>query len=442
MKSFIRGITLVTSLFSAACFSAITELPVALELYKAHLAFEEVFYYSESNQNVLQKKSHQIFDDLGWEKISSMEIKGSQAVMRREPYDLVSDILRDRLPFLRVRDQRGDKKVLKRWKRTQRWKDWSEVKSAYDKVSPIDSTSCSRYLGPKIPAIIESNSTAYKNSIRVCFSTNGLGSIVYITAKKYHYINGRFQPPAGNVGILWLPWLDGTSLAGSVRAFNALLSKGVQNSIPDSKKEPPRNSKKISSGTGFFINNNTLMTNQHVVDKCESISVKGHGIGTVLAEDKDNDLAIVRVVQPSLYHLNLADGPVRLGDNLVVLGYPLQGVLAESINMTKGNVSSLAGINGATNLFQMTAPIQPGNSGGPVIDEFGKVAGIATSTLNHEFALERLNTLPQSVNFAIRHTVAKNFLQVYGVKIGDGSDDITDYKKMAESVKPIKCSSY
>ena len=90
----------------------------------------------------------------------------------------------------------------------------------------------------------------------------------------------------------------------------------------------------------------------------------------------------------------------------------------------------------------MTAPIQPGNSGGPVINEFGKVAGIATSTLNHEFALDRLNTLPQSVNFAIRHTVAENFLQVYGVKIGDGSDDITDYKKMAESVKPIKCSSY
>jgi S1-C subfamily serine protease len=443
MKLFIYGITLATSLFSAACFSAILgKIPVSLEFYKTHLAFEEVYYYSELNRDDLQVKTNQIFNGLGWEQISSQQVKGSQGVMRREPYNLMSDILRDRLPFLRARDLRGDKKVVKRWRRTQRFKDWGQVGAAYDKISASDSTSCTRYLGPKIPAMIESTSNAFKNSIRVCLSTKGQGSIVFITAKKYHYIDGRFQQPAGMVGVLWLPWLDGTSLADSVRTFNDLLSINVDKSIPDNKKEPSKSPQKISSGTGFFINNYMLMTNQHVVDECESISVKSHGLGTVLAEDRDNDLAIIQVGQPNLYHLNLADSPVRLGDDLVVLGYPLQGVLAESINMTKGNVSSLAGINGATNLFQMTAPIQPGNSGGPVINDSGKVAGIATSTLNHAFAMERLNTLPQSVNFAIRHTVVRNFLQVYGVKIGDGSDGIADYTNMAEAVKSIKCSSY
>ena len=432
-------LTLYVVSFSASSISKIVSLPVSIPFSVAHLSFGEVYYSSDSSRENLTSQADEIFKSMGWEKVSFTQSSGVERVVRKEPYDLQSDLISERLPYLRLRDQRGDKKVIKRWKRTNRWKDWSGVSYLYDKASAGRGAVCTRYLSAEISAFVNQHSTSFKNSIQVCFSDNGPGSKVYIEPQTYHFIDQRYQLASGSIGILWLPWIDGVSLAADVREFNVQLSEKFQNFGSQIKEKSPEILVKKSSGTGFFINNYFLVTNQHVVDQCDEIIVVGHGRGSIFAADKSNDIALIVVAQSSLHHLDFAQTPIELGQDISVLGYPLQGVLAKTINLTKGSISSMAGLFGDTKMFQMTAAIQPGNSGGPVVNDSGRIIGIATSTLNPKFAMRHLDTLPQGVNFAIRNSIVTSFLNIYGAKIGTESERIVDIKYMEKAVKPVEC---
>jgi hypothetical protein len=94
-----------------------------------------------------------------------------------------------------------------------------------------------------------------------------------------------------------------------------------------------------------------------------------------------------------------------------VLGYPLQGILASTPNLTIGNVSALAGLGDDSREIQITAPVRPGNSGGPVLDNNGRLIGIVRSKLS-----PKIGTIPENVNFAIKTTVVRNFLDANGFK--------------------------
>ena len=81
--------------------------------------------------------------------------------------------------------------------------------------------------------------------------------------------------------------------------------------------------------------------------------------------------------------LPFSDHPrLALGQSVVAVGYPLQGLLASSLNVTSGTVSALAGLGDDSRHVQITAPVQPGNSGGPLFDQGGNVIGVVTSKLN------------------------------------------------------------
>lgn len=166
------------------------------------------------------------------------------------------------------------------------------------------------------------------------------------------------------------------------------------------------------TGTGFLVNRaGWVMTNAHVVEGCAVATLPDGQVGTVGARDEDNDLALVRFApfggaEPFAFR----QAPARLVEEVVALGYPLAGVLAGGIKATTGTVSALAGINDDDTRFQFSAPIQPGNSGGPVIDRAGRVIGVAVSRLNEEqFAGA------QNVNFAIKAAVAIAFMQREGI---------------------------
>ena len=100
---------------------------------------------------------------------------------------------------------------------------------------------------------------------------------------------------------------------------------------------------------------------------------------------------------------------------LIVAGFPLHGLLTSDINVTKGIVSALAGPGDDRRKFQITAPVQPGNSGGPVLDASGHVVGVVVARLDALKMARRTGRLPQNVNFAISEGAARAFLDAHDV---------------------------
>lgn len=132
---------------------------------------------------------------------------------------------------------------------------------------------------------------------------------------------------------------------------------------------------KSASGTGIFLTNEGhLLTNAHVVKDCLEIRVGTGGgnfeVGQLVAKDPTNDLALLKVGAKPQRVAALRFG-ARQGENVEAFGYPLSEVLATTANFTTGIVTALAGIGDDSRFYQISAPIQSGNSRGPLLDENG-----------------------------------------------------------------------
>lgn len=172
-----------------------------------------------------------------------------------------------------------------------------------------------------------------------------------------------------------------------------------------------------STGSGFFVSSaGHLVTNEHVVRKCEEVFVKGFGRAQVVEQDARNDLALLKL-RPSkpVPFLKVRTAPVQLGQEVVVFGYPLSSILNNGLNVTTGIVSSETGIRNDQRMIQFTAAIQPGNSGGPVVDRSGNLVAVVKAKFSDKFALDRGNFVPQNLNFGIRTTILTRFLSDNGV---------------------------
>ena len=174
----------------------------------------------------------------------------------------------------------------------------------------------------------------------------------------------------------------------------------------------------VSGGTGFlFSSRDYIITNYHVVKGAGSIEVKfpdGEVIkAKVLAKDNQNDIAVLKLSQsPStqIPDLNFGDpSKVRPGDKVFTIGYPASSILGKNQKITDGIVSSITGVEDDPTMFQITVPIQPGNSGGPLFNESGEVIGITTASLSLN-AIRSLGAVPQNVNYAIKSSFVNNLL--------------------------------
>ena len=170
------------------------------------------------------------------------------------------------------------------------------------------------------------------------------------------------------------------------------------------------------SGTGFYVSGGAeVLTNAHVVAGCTRM-MSGDRAFRIAAVDARGDLALlrpeIRFAPPAV--AAFAAGPARLNADLTVAGYPLHGILG-GLNVTRGALTSASGLGGDSTTMQISAPVQPGNSGGPVIDADGLVTGVVVSKLDAVKIAGAIGDLPQNVNFAIRGEVAKLFLSVHGV---------------------------
>lgn len=144
-----------------------------------------------------------------------------------------------------------------------------------------------------------------------------------------------------------------------------------------------------SSGTGFAITSNGLIaTNHHVVDGAKTIKVRGINndfsrtySAQLVLTDKNNDLAIIRIDDYSFSSLGtipytINSNTSNVGEDIFVLGYPLRATMGDEVKLTNGIVSSKTGFQGDVTSYQISAPVQPGNSGGPLFNSKGQLIGI------------------------------------------------------------------
>lgn len=145
------------------------------------------------------------------------------------------------------------------------------------------------------------------------------------------------------------------------------------------------------SGTGFALKNGYIVTNFHVVDRARSILVYGINgsmssgfTASIVASDKVNDLAIIKISDSRFSGFgnipySIKNQMAEVGEDVWVLGYPLTQVLGNEIKLTNGIVSSRSGYQGDVATYQISAPVQPGNSGGPLFDSRGDIVGIVNA---------------------------------------------------------------
>jgi S1-C subfamily serine protease len=180
---------------------------------------------------------------------------------------------------------------------------------------------------------------------------------------------------------------------------------------------------KLSSGTGIILTvDGEILTNNHVIEGCGQLGVTRaddiSGTATVIASDATNDLALLRSslkVDTSDVARLRVQPPLPAGSSVAVYGFPLAGTLSSSGNIVSGNVTALAGISDDVRFFQISAPVQPGNSGGPLLDDAGNVVGVVNSKLNELAWAKATGSLPQNVNFAIKANVVESFLDAHSV---------------------------
>ena len=202
----------------------------------------------------------------------------------------------------------------------------------------------------------------------------------------------------------------------------------VENVNPDETQE-------VASGTGFYVSEDGhIITNHHVIDGCMDIKVQSQGelIPTIrLAEDKQNDLALLKVSQEPQYVFALSnDSPYPLQE-IVVAGFPFGDRYSSTLKFTKGIVSSLAGLGDNYSEIQIDAALQQGNSGGPIIDEYGNVVAVAVAKLDAKYMFENFGIIPENTNFGVKASAARNLLEANRVNLKASSNEIISKRDLS-----------
>ena len=207
---------------------------------------------------------------------------------------------------------------------------------------------------------------------------------------------------------------------------------------PSPKKSPPPSSS--ATGSGFFVSKlGHIITNEHVVRECGSVTVGDNAnkqiTASVLETDKRNDLALLRISSTQMASMEtkslisklglklvpLASGglmrsdDIELGEKVLVAGYPYGDIFSNTIKVTGGMVSAVKGMGDDSGQFQMDAAVQPGSSGGPIYDENGNIVGVVVAQLNKLKVAKAIGSMPENVNFGIKASTVRQFMTSAGL---------------------------
>ncbi len=174
---------------------------------------------------------------------------------------------------------------------------------------------------------------------------------------------------------------------------------------------------KSKSGTGFVVSaRGHIVTNHHVIEGCSDL--KGNLTGEaamvlrVVSSDANNDLALLQAPSTTTFKefARIRDRSIRSGDDVVAIGFPFHGLLTSDLTVTTGIVSSLSGMRNDSRFLQISAPVQPGNSGGPLFDTTGQIVGVVTGKLDGLRVAVATGSIPENINFAIKTGALRDFL--------------------------------
>ena len=176
-----------------------------------------------------------------------------------------------------------------------------------------------------------------------------------------------------------------------------------------------------ASGSGFAVpSSGHVITNNHVINGCQNVKIhhKGRAIpATVVTYDPNNDLALLKGdFRPSTV-FSLSNQKPELLQDIYVAGYPFGKRISTSVKVTKGIVSSLTGIGNNFSNIQIDAALQPGNSGGPILNDRGNVVGVAVAKLDLKKVLKDFGVIPEDTNFGIKTSIVKNLLESNDVSL-------------------------
>jgi S1-C subfamily serine protease len=198
--------------------------------------------------------------------------------------------------------------------------------------------------------------------------------------------------------------------AGGTKIYRSILIKcGVdfahqEQQIPEMQREKPA----ISFGTGWVVAPGFIVTSNHVVDEVNELylfSSIGRRIeARVFTRDRVNDIAVLAFdsTHTNALSIPLAASQADPGTKVFTIGYPYPDMMGAEAKITDGIVSSTSGISDDPRVYQISVPLQPGNSGGPLLNMNGEVIGITASKLDAVTTLQRTGTLPENVNYAVK----------------------------------------
>jgi serine protease Do len=219
--------------------------------------------------------------------------------------------------------------------------------------------------------------------------------------------------------------------------------------------EPMPDRYSVFQGTAFAVASDLFLTNAHNVERCRAILLGEYGEAQLFKSSDQLDLALLKAAQGAV-PIPIASDNAQLGEEVFALGYPLQDILQNGLNLTTGVVSSLKGLGGDNNVLQMSVPVHPGNSGGPLIDRYGRVAGVVTAKLSPKVALKG-GLVPEGISFAVNAQAVRTFLlgKTTGMPIlrsgefsqlipvlprGNAERKIADItKEVSKAVTPVFC---
>lgn len=212
-----------------------------------------------------------------------------------------------------------------------------------------------------------------------------------------------------------------TKAAGTANAgdFSVAVAKPVAQTARQAPPSPPhaKPAENVErSGTGFLVSTNGhIITNYHVIDGCVgdiSASLPGQAPSVLrtVSTDETNDLAMLQSPKTFDDVAIIRATAIHPGDGIIAIGYPLHGLLTSDFTVTSGIVSSLSGLLNDTRYLQISAEVQSGNSGGPLLDTSGEVVGVVSSKLNALKVVKATGDLPQNINFAIKTGAMRDFL--------------------------------
>ena len=194
------------------------------------------------------------------------------------------------------------------------------------------------------------------------------------------------------------------------------------------------------SGTGFALKDGYIITNHHVINEASQIKIQGINgdflteyVAQVIGVDKSNDLALLKISGEVPTCFNAIPYGIKtsisdVGENIYVLGYPLTATMGEEIKLTNGIISARTGFDGDVTTYQLSAPVQPGNSGGPMFDEDGNVIGVICA--KHIGA--------ENVAYAVKTSQVKNLIESISDLSILNTKNTLQGKSLKDQVKEVK----